>query len=86
LQSEADPDHRRQQEQIGGAATPRSSREVSDVARTTPLLRHDSELGQTMSEYAVVITVITIGVITAIALLATNLGTHITNIAKLIVP
>jgi len=56
------------------------------VARTTPLLRHESELGQTMSEYAVVITVITIGVITAIALLATNLGTHITNIAKLIVP
>jgi Flp pilus assembly pilin Flp len=56
------------------------------VARTTPLLHLKGELGQTMSEYAVVITVITIGVITAIALLATNLGTHITNIAKLIVP
>jgi Flp pilus assembly pilin Flp len=56
------------------------------VARTTPMLQLRSELGQTMSEYAVVITVITIGVITAVALLATNLGTHLTNIAKLIVP
>jgi Flp pilus assembly pilin Flp len=56
------------------------------VARTTPMLNLRDDLGQTMSEYAVVITVITIGVITAIALLATNLGTHITKIAKLIVP
>jgi Flp pilus assembly pilin Flp len=56
------------------------------VARTTPMLDRQGELGQTLSEYAVTITVITVGVVTAVGLLATNLGTHITKIAKLIVP
>ena len=46
-------------------------------------LRGD-ENAQTMTEYAVVLTIITAGIFLAVALLGTNLGTHITNIAKLI--
>ena len=37
-----------------------------------------------MTEYAVVLTIISAGIFLAVALLGTNLGTHITNIAKLI--
>jgi Flp pilus assembly pilin Flp len=85
LPERVDPDHRRQQEQMGGAATPSSSQEVFRVARTTPMLHPQDELGQTMAEYAVILTVITAVILFAIVLLATNLGTHITNIAKLIV-
>jgi Flp pilus assembly pilin Flp len=55
------------------------------VARMTPMLHPQDELGQTMAEYAVILTVITSVILLAIILLATNLGTHITNIAKLIV-
>jgi len=46
-------------------------------------LRED-EKAQTMTEYAVVLTIISAGIFLAVALLGTNLGTHITNIAKLI--
>jgi Flp pilus assembly pilin Flp len=69
------------------AARPRRvvSRRFSDVARTTPVLHLQSELGQTMAEYAVILTVIAAVILVAIGLLATNLGTHITNLAKLIV-
>jgi Flp pilus assembly pilin Flp len=77
---------------IGGskskwAARPRREvpRRFYDVARMTPMLHPQDELGQTMAEYAVILTVITATILFAIVLLATNLGTHITNIAKLIV-
>ena len=45
-------------------------------------LKH--EKGQTVTEYAVVLTIISAGIFLAVALLGTNLGTHISNIAKLI--
>ncbi len=48
-------------------------------------LRED-EHAQTMAEYAVILTVITASIFLAVALLATNVGTHITNIAKLVLP
>jgi Flp pilus assembly pilin Flp len=42
------------------------------------------ERGQTMSEYAIVLTLISAGIFAAILLLGTNLGSHITNVANLI--
>jgi Flp pilus assembly pilin Flp len=64
------------------------------VARQSSVIRIDrssfaarlrgDENAQTMTEYAVVLTIITAGIFLAVALLGTNLGTHITNIAKLI--
>jgi Flp pilus assembly pilin Flp len=77
----------------GGAATPPQEGMFS-VARQSSAIRIDSssfaaqlresENAQTMAEYAVVLTIITTGIFLALALLGTNLGTHITNIAKLI--
>ena len=54
-----------------------------DSASFAAQLRED-EKAQTMTEYAVILTVITAGIFLAIALLGTNLATHITNIANLI--
>ena len=54
-----------------------------DSSSVAAVLRED-EKAQTMTEYAVVLTIITTGIFLAVALLGTNLGTHITNIAKLI--
>ena len=54
-----------------------------DSSSFTAQLR-ESENAQTMTEYAVVLTIISAGIFLAVALLGTNLGTHITNIAKLI--
>ena len=54
-----------------------------DSSSFAALLR-DGENAQTMTEYAVVLTIISAGIFLAVALLGTNLGTHISNIAKLI--
>lgn len=47
---------------------------------------HDeqAEQAQTTAEYAVILTAITIGVVAAVALLGTNLGVHITDVANLV--
>ena len=76
----------------GGAATPTD--QGPSVAKQSSAIRIDSssftaqlregENAQTMTEYAVVLTIISAGIFLAVALLGTNLGTHITNIAKLI--
>jgi Flp pilus assembly pilin Flp len=42
------------------------------------------ESGQTMTEYAVILTVITVAVVLAIGVLSTNIGAHITDIANLV--
>jgi len=52
---------------------------MSFAARITP-----DERGQTMSEYAIILTLISAGIFAAILLLGTNLGSHITNVANLI--
>ena len=51
---------------------------MSFAARISP-----DERGQTTSEYAIILTLITAGILAAILLLATNLGLHITNVANL---
>jgi len=50
---------------------------------TSNALRIRDERGQTMSEYAVILTVITAGVVLAVGLLSTNIAAHITDIANL---
>ena len=50
---------------------------MSFAARISP-----DERGQTMSEYAVVLTLISAGIFAAILLLGTNLGSHITDVAN----
>jgi Flp pilus assembly pilin Flp len=77
----------------GGAATP-PTKGMFSVAKQSSAIRIDSssftaqlregENAQTMTEYAVVLTIISAGIFLAVALLGTNLGTHITNIANLI--
>ena len=52
---------------------------MSFAARISP-----DERGQTMSEYAIILTLISAGIFAAILLLGTNLGSHITNVANLI--
>jgi Flp pilus assembly pilin Flp len=42
------------------------------------------ERAQTMSEYAVILTAITVAVVLAVGLLSTSIGSHITDIANLI--
>jgi Flp pilus assembly pilin Flp len=49
-------------------------------------LRATEERAQTMAEYAVILTAITIAIFLALALLGTSLGTHITNVANLVGP
>jgi Flp pilus assembly pilin Flp len=78
---------------IGGAATPNGLRGVTSVARTTPMLdkqvlalRAAGEQAQTMSEYAVILTVISATVILAVAVFATSIGAHILKAAELILP
>jgi Flp pilus assembly pilin Flp len=46
----------------------------------------DDESAQTMAEYAVILTVITASIFLAVALLGTNVASHITDIAKLVLP
>lgn len=50
---------------------------MSFAARISP-----DEHGQTMSEYAIVLTLISAGIFAAILLLGTNLGSHITDVAN----
>jgi Flp pilus assembly pilin Flp len=50
---------------------------MSFTARISP-----DEGGQTMSEYALVLTLISAGIFAAILLLGTNLGSHITDVAN----
>ena len=51
---------------------------MSFAARISP----DDERGQTMSEYAIILTLISAGIFAAILLLGTNLGSHITDVAN----
>lgn len=44
-----------------------------------------SDDGQTLGEYAVVLTAITVTILLAVALLATSIGHHIVQIARLVV-
>lgn len=46
--------------------------------------RARDERAQTMTEYAVILTVITAAVVLAVGLLSTNIGSHITDIANLV--
>ena len=48
------------------------------------LSRISHESGQTMAEYAVVISVITAAVVAAVALLSTNVGSLINRVATLV--
>jgi len=47
--------------------------------------RISRESGQTMAEYAVVLTVITAAVVSAVALLSTNVGSLISSVASMVV-
>ena len=53
------------------------------AAGTTDALRHREE-GQTMAEYGVVLTVITLAVIAAISLLSTNVQNAIEQVAGIL--
>ena len=44
------------------------------------------EEGQTMAEYALILTLITLAIFVAIAFLGTNIGSAITRVADLILP
>jgi Flp pilus assembly pilin Flp len=44
------------------------------------------ESAQTMAEYAVILTVITASIFVALTLLGTNVASHITDIARLVLP
>ena len=83
-------DHR-PTEQLGGAATPMIKGDSSVVWQSSAFsssirnaLRIRDERGQTMSEYAVILTVITAVVILAVGLLSTNIAGHVTDIANLV--
>jgi Flp pilus assembly pilin Flp len=60
------------------------------VARTTPtpaelnVRRVIEEAGQTMAEYAVILSVITSTVIAAVLVFGTSVGSHIMSIAELL--
>jgi Flp pilus assembly pilin Flp len=47
-------------------------------------VRSLDESAQTMTEYAVILTMITLAVILAVAFLSTSIGSHITDLANLI--
>jgi Flp pilus assembly pilin Flp len=46
----------------------------------------EDENAQTMAEYAVILTVITASIFVAVALLGTNVASHIADIARLVLP
>jgi Flp pilus assembly pilin Flp len=89
--AERPADHR-PTEQLGGAATPIDQGGYSSVARQPSAfyrsienaLRIRDERGQTMSEYAVILTVITATVVATVGLLATHIASKIGDIASLI--
>ena len=47
-------------------------------------VRAADERAQTMTEYAVVLTMITLAVILAVAFLSSSIGSHVTDLANLI--
>lgn len=55
----------------------------SSEVQSSNVVHVGDERGQTMTEYAVILTVITSAVVLAVATLATGVGTHITDIAGL---
>jgi Flp pilus assembly pilin Flp len=63
-------------------ATQPSVFESSEV-ESSNVVHAGDERGQTMAEYAVILTVITAAVVLAVATLATGVGAHITSIANL---
>ena len=73
---------------MGGAASPRhrGHQMVKLVALTQALLssRLARERGQTMAEYAVILSVITVAVLAALLLLSGNIGSVINRIADVI--
>jgi Flp pilus assembly pilin Flp len=69
-----------------GRRAPSSAKEVKKVLKLaayvqTLLARFDREEGQTMAEYAVILSVITVAVLLALGLLGTNIGNVINRIA-----
>lgn len=60
------------------------SSELSQDRMSTAARSSHDERGQTTTEYAVILTVISAGIFAAVLLLGTNLGSHITDIANLI--
>jgi Flp pilus assembly pilin Flp len=59
---------------------------MSEITITTnePIAPLEDQSGQTMAEYGVVLTVITIGIVTAFALFATRIELSILRVVKLI--
>jgi Flp pilus assembly pilin Flp len=55
-------------------------REMQDSNR----LSVREERAQTMTEYAVILTMITLAVILAVAFLSTSIGSHVTDLANLV--
>lgn len=76
-------DHRRT-EHIGGAATPTNEGGAFSVAKQSPVLDLRSEVGQTMAEYAVILTMITLAIFAALLLLNTGVSSRIGQVANLI--
>jgi Flp pilus assembly pilin Flp len=70
------------------AARPRRrTRGIFSVAKQSSMFGHPGdESAQTMTEYAVILTLITLAIFVAVALLGTNIGSAITRVANLIVP
>ena len=56
--------------------------EASEV-QSASVVHLGDERGQTMTEYAVILTVITSAIVLAVAMIATAVGAHITDIANL---
>lgn len=60
------------------------ARTTSTFNRQALAARVVDERGQTMAEYALIISAISLTVVAAVLLFGTNIGTHITNIANLL--
>ena len=57
------------------------------MAKQSSMFSHlGDEHAQTMAEYAVILTLITLAIFVAIALLGTNIGAAFTRVANLILP
>ena len=56
----------------------------SEDTGTNLVVRLRDERAQTLSEYAVILTVITVAAVLAVAVLSTSIGSHITGVANLI--
>ena len=57
------------------------------MAKQSSMFGHlGDERAQTMTEYAVILTLITLAIFVAVVLLGTNVGSAITRVANLILP